>query len=77
MIDHRAIAEPQWPMGGMSITRPMDTKPYTVDQFTGFARSTNDNGGFIRGQIVRRYQPPFIPPTHGLVAYDPTDVSTW
>lgn len=59
------------------VTRPMDERRYDVQQFTGQSYSTVQGGGWVRGQIIRMYQPNMHPPMLGYFMYDPTDPTTW
>ena len=73
--NYRALSEPQWPMGGFAFTK-LDDRNFEVNRF-GQPVSTVPVGNWQRGAIVRRYQPAFRPPMHGLEAYDVTDPTTW
>ena len=72
----RVNTSPAWPAGGF-VTRPMADRNYTVQQYTGYSVSTVPRGAWVRGQIIRQYQPEIHPPMLGYFAYDPTDPSTW
>ena len=76
MIDVRALSEPQWPYGGFA-TRRFGDRNWAVQQYTGYPVSNVPAGAWERGAIIRKYQPPFRPPSLGLVAYDPTRPDTW
>lgn len=72
----RVIAEPQWPNGGFTTTRQLNNHPYDVNEF-GETVPNNPSSSWEAGTIRRQFQPPFRPPMIGLVAYDPTDPTTW
>lgn len=75
-VDSRPLNEPQWPMGGFT-GRKFTEDNYTVNVYTGMAQSTVPGGGWARGQVIRKFQPPMHPPMLGYFAYDPTDPTTW
>ena len=74
-INARVISEPQWPNGGFAFSK-MSERNYDINEF-GQPVSTVPAGNWERGTIVRRYQPGFRPPYHGLESYDVTNPATW
>src|ERR1700739_235488 len=70
-IRGRFPVEAKWPAGGYMVTKPLDTRNYDVNLFTGASYSAVRGGTWARGQIVRMYQPVIHPPMLGYWAYDP------
>jgi hypothetical protein len=76
-IQGRFAQEPNWPAGGYMVTRPMDERMWSVQQYTGTPVSNLQAGQWERGQIIRMFTPSFHPNTLGYWPYDPTDPTTW
>lgn len=76
----RFPVEPSWPAPGeYMITRPIMDYHYDAMStvVVGAAVSNVPTNGFMRGNIIRQYQPSIHPPMLGYFTYNPSDPTTW